>query len=1003
MKAVSRKLIAVVVCIMGLGLLALTLAMFSPVQTWIARRVLANRPELKAELGRLEVELNHIVVQDARFNVSGALMNLPKLEVTLPMNRAVFHQELNIANLVARGWTLDLTHFAPSSGFAAQVPVSSASFSLLSSAYAANPEPLIKAVFQGVFAHLHLPIDLILDEAILEGTVILPMGRNLAPAAVQVSLVGGGLKSNQEAVFTLQASLALADQGGPVNEVRLVCSINAVMDTPRSFSKIAAMMNTQASGNAFPQGAQINTELSAARVSGGENYTVSLQAEGRTLLDIQASYPENSARLGGVWRLNIRDTDVAPFALGHALPSFEAVGAGMFETDTMFLELHTAGRIKSTADRLQAVLPSGGNIGPLTLTSEFNITQRGTVTRLDKLLLDIGRPDPLLSIQSLQSFEFDAVTGELKVADPNADLLAIDTLGFPIALLGPLSQEFDLKGGGIHGQIVASARDGGVSLHTRDSLKIKNLAANINGNPMVEALDISMNLQADYNPQGWQALINGMTVYSAGTELLKLDVKIGQLQGNDQPLKVTGVLRASLAGLSHQPIARRSLNLSRGKLLAEFVASIGTSQEVQGKLNVTDLAVPSGSVFPSFESNARFSRSAMGRITFNLPLTITNAKQHRSSDLTASGLLEPILARYKIEGRLQSGLMYVEDLEIFAGLAASPMETQGASNLVNETDARPFWDGLSGSLDLELTKLFYNDLFEMNHVTGVIRMETGKLKMEKLESGVGTEGKLKFDGEVGYNAQASRPYGLNAVLKMRDFDTAPLFRAFDPTNPPQIEGQFNVTSSITSQGRNPMDLFSRTGGDLQISSTGGMFRLIYSELTGRVETVGKVAAVGAFLGNVLSKNKSPTGISSKVQAVAEVSKLLSAIAYDQMNLSVTRDDSLNIVFKDFTLISPEVRLIGAGQLTGGTDLDWLQQPMSLTFQMKARGRTGEVMNYLNILSPDKDDLGYADCVLPLHIGGSLLAPDTSELNYSLVKLTIEHSGAGDLLNRLLGK
>ena len=200
-----------------------------------------------------------------------------------------------------------------------------------------------------------------------------------------------------------------------------------------------------------------------------------------------------------------------------------------------------------------------------------------------------------------------------------------------------------------------------------------------------------------------------------------------------------------------------------------------------------------------------------------------------------------------------------------------------------------------------------------------------------------------------------------------------------------------------------MDLFSRTGGDLQISSTGGMFRLIYSELTGRVETVGKVAAVGAFLGNVLSKNKSPTGISSKVQAVAEVSKLLSAIAYDQMNLSVTRDDSLNIVFKDFTLISPEVRLIGAGQLTGGTDLDWLQQPMSLTFQMKARGRTGEVMNYLNILSPDKDDLGYADCVLPLHIGGSLLAPDTSELNYSLVKLTIEHSGAGDLLNRLLGK
>ena len=75
----------------------------------------------------------------------------------------------------------------------------------------------------------------------------------------------------------------------------------------------------------------------------------------------------------------------------------------------------------------------------------------------------------------------------------------------------------------------------------------------------------------------------------------------------------------------------------------------------------------------------------------------------------------------------------------------------------------------------------------------------------------------------------------------------------------------------------------------------------------------------------------------------------------------------------------------------------------LALAMKARGRTADVLRYLNLLATEKDDLGYAVCTLPLRVTGTLLKPDTSELKNALVKVAMESGGASDLLNRLLGK
>jgi len=461
----------------------------------------------------------------------------------------------------------------------------------------------------------------------------------------------------------------------------------------------------------------------------------------------------------------------------------------------------------------------------------------------------------------------------------------------------------------------------------------------------------------------------------------------------------------ALGPVARAPLVRDSLALARGTFTAEFSASLGGTQEYQGRVQVTDLVNPAGAALPALEGNLRASIIAEGKVVFNLPLVVTRTTPARSSDLTLSGSLLANHPGYRIDATLASGRIYLEDMEVYATLAAVPTGLGDSNQDQAGTDAKPFWDGLSGVLNLALKKLYYNDQFELNDVGGAIHIEAGSLKLDGVKAGVGPGGNLKLEGAVDYKAKAPDPYALKAEVLVEEFDTAPLFRALDSHNPPPVDGLFNLSSKLTASGRNPAELLARTTGDLQVSSSGGVFRLLAAEYTSKIENAGKIAAVGAFLGNVagvLGKNKG-SGFANKAQAVAELSKLLTAIQYDQLNLWLTHDQDLNTILQDFSLIAPEVRLTGSGQITGGNNLGILEQPMALAFTMKARGHTGDVLKFLNVLSAQNDELGYANCELPLRVEGTLLQPNTNELQGSLVKLAIEHSGAGDLLNKLLGK
>jgi hypothetical protein len=394
-----------------------------------------------------------------------------------------------------------------------------------------------------------------------------------------------------------------------------------------------------------------------------------------------------------------------------------------------------------------------------------------------------------------------------------------------------------------------------------------------------------------------------------------------------------------------------------------------------------------------------------GKVTLNAPLLFT--RDGRKSDVTVAGTLGATPAGILVDAKVSSTQVFVEDLQILAAPFAGASTTPVAAAAPKPTrDLNPAWAGVTGQVALALKRVVYAQKFEVADVVGSVRLDAGALKLVGLRAGFGEGSELKLSGGVSFSQAAPEPYALAAEFDMTNFDPAPLFRALNPAQPPTVEGKFAVASKIGGRGRNLGELGGRAHGDFTLTSKGGVFRALSSNVSAKMDATAKTASAVAFLGNVASAvtgRKEYGDAASKAEAVSALSKMISAIQYDQLNVVVSRDAALNSELKDFTLIAPELRLAGSGKIAANPDTELLAQALTMQFQLGARGHTGDLLKALGALDDaKKDDLGYLASTLPLKVTGTLGKPDTSELQSALLKLAYEKSGAGDLLNRVLG-
>lgn len=993
-----RVLLVGAVVLAGL-VLAVGVAFTSGFQTWAARRALAGQPGIDVAVGRVDAGLSHVRLDDVRVAQNGAVLTLPRVSVDLPVLPAL-RQRVLIRHLEARGWTLDLTHLRPRPPALppTAAPQVSRDFSLLPSAYADLVPTAAPAVFAGILNELKLPVDLALDGVDLAGDVLLPVLPGQRAARAKITVTGGSLAAGHPGKFDYTAVILFAGDDVPVRELHVSGTLGVVMDTPRSIERFVADTAAEAMGPKFPNGVKLAVDLSVARTAVGENYAVAVRSGAKQLGAVETSFAAGESHLRGTWRLDMHDSDLAPFVLGRELPVFEAVGDGRFDLDPHLVELNASGRLNATASGLAAVRPALAVLGAVQLAAEFDLTRRGDDTRVDRLAVSIAGAKPAISVQALQAFAFNLKTHELNVADPAKDLLGITFQGLPVAWIRPLLDRTGLavSGDELRGEFAAGARNGGFALRPKSPLTIGHLSVSgADGRAWLRSVNISLMASADYAPQGWQLQFAPLAASSDGGPLFALELKAGQLAGKAQPIKVAGDWTAQLPGLLGQPFAQTGVVLTGGEVHGEFAASLGERYEAQVRIALTNLVAAALGPLPGFGADLRADVGADGKVTFNAPLTFELAG--RKSDLTLAGTLAKGPAGTVVDARVTGDFLAIDDVQalVLPLLAARVQATTAIGNPEKSSPVRPFWSGLGGQCALALKKVTYGDKLQVADISAVVRLEGNSLKFTDGRGGFGPESTVRLTADVKCDPAGARPYVFAGDLALDNFDSTTLFQALDASKRATVEGRFNLQSHLAGTGATLADVAEHTRGDLRLSSKGGIFRALSADMSDRIQkTQSRVAAIGSFLGVVTDDYVNKTKI------ISDIAKALAEIPYDQLSVTAVRDDTLNLVIKDFTLISPEVRLGGTGMIHHAPDVPFVAQALELRLNLGVRGQLGDLMKRAGLLETQQDNLGYAAFAVPLKLGGTLAKPDTGAIRDALLNSALERSG---LLDSLFGR
>jgi hypothetical protein len=1001
MKAARPLLIGISVIIVVL-LIAFAIAMNTSVQTWAARRELARQPNMRGTVGEVSVGFHRTTVKTLKVESRGAVLTVPSLELEMPVLAAGLQRRVDVHQLTAKGWTLDLSKVADLSKLASlgaspsstREAIAQNGFSLLSSAYAADAsssQAKAASGFAGIFGQLQLPVDLSVDAMELEGEVILPPQIGRVTSRLRVVIHGGGLKAHQEGTFITEVGGATSDGGA----VTLHGTISAKMDTPRSFTELTLKMDSSASGTQLPGGVTLHVDATAARTPSGETYTTLLSTREKDLATLKADYTVATSHIAGTWQVNLRDTDIAPFLLGRKTPTFTTKGQGSFDTGTALDEVHATGSFDLAADHLEFLRPELSSVGATSLVADFDMLQHGDSLRVERLNATMAGSAPVATVTGLQSFEFNLKSGELRVADPSKDLVGISLTGLPLAwaraFLGPIQ----ITGGDVRGEFALSAREGGLGLRPVQPLSVQGVSVANAGAPLLNGVDLLLSASGDYTPAGWQADVKELVLSHGGVALLSLAAKAGRLAGANQPLKATGQWTGDLAAWAVQPVAAGKFQLANGAAKGDFKASIDGTKALETTLSLSDLVANSKEKLPAVRFELRADIASDGKTTFNAPVTFTIEK--RVSDLLLAGVLTPGAAAFNIDARLTSGKVVMQDVQLLALLVP---KAPAAPETPDSPDEKPFWGALTGQVTLAIKQLVYSEAFEVSDVAGTLRLEPTALTLQDVRAAFGPDSDLKLSGGMTFDAKVSSAYSLVADVALNNFDTAPAFKALDPAKLPTLEARVNLNTHVVGTGTNVPDVAEHARGDVQVTAKSGLFRALSADVSDKIQkTQSTVAAIGGILGGLTGK-KEYADYANKTQILTDITKALSEIPFDQLNVTATRDPELNMVLKDFTLISPEVRLTGGGTIQHVEGIALLAQPLNLQLNLGARGKLADLMKRAGLLEDKKDNLGYAAFVTPIKIAGTLEKTNTSELKNALLNSALEKGG---LLDNLLGK
>ena len=943
-----------------LALIAIVLiaALTPAVQTFAARKVLAGQGG----------DVERVAVGFGGASLAGLRLTQPGLNVTVPSFRAdaplidLAGGKIDVRALVAKDLVVEIN---PDAMQAASKP-----------APPAPPQEPAKP-FDGVLNAVQLP-ELRVDGLDLSGRVRV-LGAQ--PVDATFALTGGGIRAGQAGQLILKVE-AKAGLGSVVTTFTLAPTLGA----DGRLDALGAMAEAFATSKLLAQPAKLRAKIDITRQGSGEAYGVSLLAGESPLVELDTRWAPGASELPGRWKIAVSDRDLAPFAMGLALPSFRLSGGGdlaLIGTD----RARVGGALDIAADGLEALgLPK---LGPIALATKFGVEAGAKEARVESLQLDLKGATPVLAVQTLQPFAVALDTKKLSPARAGADLAAITLLGVPAEWLKLFVPDLTLAGS-VTGAWTARPEGDGFAMVSARPFIASGVTYSSQGKPLVsfDAVRVE-DLAVKQTSAGLAVAIGRVRVVADGADLLTLQVDATQAPG--APMQAKGELSALLAKLADQPLLRGQTRLSAGQAAVAFDASVADVLKASAKVRLTGLRAAGAGDLPEVAFDAEVARDASGVLSAKLPLTVRNAKAGRVSDLALQATVTPGPADTNIVARLASQVLHIEDLQTFAALAAakpapasSPAKPAAvAPESVEKSSAAapagPLWAGTTGDIELALDRVVYAPGIEVTSTRGRFTLTRETASIQALQTLLGTGGSVNVSGGLRW-LPASKDYSLGAEVKGSGVAVGPLLKVLAPSEAAKLEGTYDLSARVAGQGGDPAAAATGAAAELKLTGRQGVIRAINLE-TNKYAKVGSAVSGLVGLAGALSGNAELSQRGAQLAALNSVARAFANLAYDEIAIEAKRAADGSVEVGRISLLSPQLKLAGSGGLRAVPGRSFADMPLNLRLDLGARGELADNLSALRVLAPATDGAvadSYAALVEPIVLDGTLKQVGTAQ-------------------------
>ena len=955
-----RKLILfLVVAPIVLVTVVVALAFTSAVQTFAVRKALAGEG---GEVENVSAGFGGASLRGLRIEQPGLKLSIPNFRADAPLMDLV-GGKIDVRALVARDIEIELD---PEKMKAAQEPSSEA------------PEPSAPAKpFDGVLNAVELP------ELRVDGIDIAGRIRVVGAQALDATfaLTGGGIRAGEAGKLELKVE-AKAGVGSVITTFTLVPTLGA----DGRIDALGAVAEALATSKLLAQPAKLRAKVDIARQGSGEAYGLRLLAGETPLVELDTQWAPGAKELPGRWKVAIRDADLAPFAMGLALPEFTLSGSGdLAVVGTEKLRL--GGGLNFSADGLETLgLPK---LGPVALDSKFAVEAGATEIRIDSLQADIKGSAPVLSVRTSQPFGLVLETTKIVPSRAGADLAEITLLGVPAEWVKTFVPDLTI-GGSVTGAWTARAEGDGFILATSQPLVANQVAYASAGQPLVNFDAVRVEgLRAKQTSAGLEASIAAVRVVANGADLIV--VKVDATQKTGAPMLAKGEVKAQLAKLADQPVLRGQTRLSAGEATLTFDASVAEALKAVAQIRLAGLRAAGVGDLPEVVIDADVARDAAGVLTAKIPLSVRNAKADRASDLLLNATVKPSGAATNLSAKLGSQVLFAEDLQAFAALAAESKpasapkpttpESKPADPQTKPAPGGPLWAGTTGDVEIALARIVYAPGVEVTDTRGRFALSPDAATLETLKLLLGTGGSLDVTGALKW-LPATKSYTLGADVKGREVKVGPLLKALAPAEASKLEGTYDLTASIAGQGSDPAAAASGAAADFKLTGSQGVVRAINLD-TNKYAKAGNVVSGLAGLAGALSGNEEIAKHANRITAFNAVARSLGNLVYDEIAIEAKRAADGGVEISRVSLLSPQLKLAGSGGLRPVAGRSWLEMPLNLKLDLGAKGELAQDLVSLKLLDAAANAQAagaYATMSEPLVFDGTLKQVGTAQVS-----------------------